>query len=109
VATIEDQQKQIDQVYHWLRGNGDKGIFEMLRDLKHEDERIRKDLQNTQELMLELTKTVERLDSSDKANKAMMMGVTKTLSIMGTIFAILGTGGFVWLGRLMTGIASNLP
>ena len=109
MATIEDQQKQIDQVYHWLRGNGDKGIFEMLRDLKHEDERIRKDLQNTQELMLELTKTVERLDSSDKANKAMMVGVTKTLSIMGTMFAILGTGGFVWLGRLMTGIASNLP
>ena len=109
MATIEDQQKQIDQVYHWLRGNGDKGIFEMLRDLKHEDERIRKDLQNTQELMLALTKTVERLDSSDKANKAMMVGVTKTLSIMGTMFAILGTGGFVWLGRLMTGIASNLP
>lgn len=109
MATSEEQQKQIDQIFYWFRGNGEKGVFETMRDLGHDHQRLRKDLDNTQNVLQDVMKTVERMDRAQRDQDAMLRGASKTLSIIGLLLTMLGTGGFVYLGRLLGGIAGQLP
>lgn len=98
---IQDIEKEVNDIWYHLRGNGEVGLLEQTRRNTDTLESLKTDVSTVKKMVYEMKE--ERI-----AQAGELRGMRRAFTITLAAFTILGGTGGAWVVRLLTDIVNAL-
>lgn len=102
------QQEQIDLIMHWLRGNGEVGMFEKVRRSEDRVEQVVRDVEETKEQSKAAYELAADLRQEFRDVKVFIRGVKWAAGILIPVAIMLSGLGARWVVQQVDTILSRL-
>ena len=106
--TQTQQQEQIDTIMHWLRGNGEVGLFEKQRKSEAELKRVEAEAQEAKRVSEEALAVAVQLSEEFKEVKIFIRGAKWAAGILIAVFTLATGLGANWVVQQVETILSRL-